>query len=128
MALFERERKNGAKVWAGETVNLYEAMQRKRRGEPVIKRTSENGGRFLFSIASRDIIELDDQSSGGRELFVVRSIESDSKKIRFVPIKDARKLKDIGKAGFTAVPSSLRSRNCSKVVVTPLGDIRSARD
>jgi len=116
----------GAVRWEGKVVSLFEATQRLRRGEPVVRRDDCNGGRFLFSLSCGDVIELDREGTG-RALYVVRTVPQ-SKQIRFVPIHDARRLKEIPKSGMTAVPDSLRRRNCRKVVVTPLGEVRRAAD
>ena len=113
--------------WGGEVVSLFEAYQRKRGDLPVVNHNFGEGKAFLFSLANGDIIELDSLSGQKRELFVIRSIPKD-KHIRFVPINDSRKLDDIGKKGFTLMPNPMKKRNCRKVIVTPLGEVRNAND
>ncbi len=114
--------------WDCEVVSMYEAYQRKRNKQPIVNRIFGEGKTFLFSIAGGEIIELDDlDNSENRSLYVVRTVPK-SKQIYFVPVNDARMLKDIGKKGLTAPPETLRKRNCRKVVVTPLGEVRNAND
>lgn len=114
------------KKWEGHVVSLLEAYQRRRKGEPIIKRDHGDKKDLVFSLANREVIELDSAEQGEpRYLFVVRTV---SEQLRFVHIEDARTLKDIGKKGLTAHPDSLRMRNCIKVLITPLGEVRRAND
>jgi CRISPR-associated endonuclease Csn1 len=124
MEIVEVNDPNGKTRWEGHVVSMYEAYRRKRNGSPIIKRDHGPGKRFLFSIAGGDTIELGN-SSDSRELFIVRTVPQ-SKQIRFVPINDARKLADIPKTGNTAYPETLRSRSCTKAIVTPIGQLRRA--
>lgn len=41
-----------------ETVSLFEAASRLSRGESVVKKTSDGGGRFLCSLAKGDMLEV----------------------------------------------------------------------
>jgi len=127
MEVFETTNKKGEVKWGAEVVSMFDAYARKNADGPIINRDFGKKRKFLFSLAGHEIIELDDVD-GKRSLFVIRSIEKSNGKVRFVPINDARTLNDIGKAGFTALPEPLRKRNCRKVVVTPLGEIRRAND
>lgn len=113
--------------WDCYIVSMFEAYQRLKNNEPIIKREFGENKKFLFSLAGNEIIELDSLKGNRRDLFVVRTIPK-SKQLYFVAINDARKLKDIGKKGLTAKPDSLRERHCRKVVVTPLGEVRYAND
>lgn len=127
MALYEIKDKDGNILkWDAEVVNLFEATQRLKQDLPVVDRTDRLGRTFLFSLSGGDIIQLEDQD-GNDALYVVRTIPQ-MKQVRFVPICDARLLKEIGKSGLTAYPESLRKRKCRKVVVTTLGEVRTARD
>lgn len=112
--------------WEGHVVSLFEAHRRLRSGEPIVRREHGAGKKFLFSLACGEIIQLD-LSDGQRGLFVVRTVPL-SKQVRFIPIQDARKLKDISKEGQTGYPETLRKRNCRKVTVGPLGEVRDAHD
>ncbi len=112
--------------WEGHVVDLFEARRRLDRREPVIKKDHGSGKCFLFSLANGNVIELD-QDDGSRGLCIVRTIETSSN-IRWVSIRDARKLAGRSKAGETARPDPLRKKNCCKVTVDPLGRVRRARD
>lgn len=112
--------------WEGYVVSLYEAYQRLRSKQSIIKKDHGEGKKFLFSIAGGETIELDTED-GKRGLFVVRTVPQ-SRQIYFVPINDSRKLTEIGKIGLTAKPDSLREKDCVKVLITPLGEVRRAFD
>ncbi|MCD6282989.1 type II CRISPR RNA-guided endonuclease Cas9 [bacterium] len=112
--------------WEGYVVSMFEAYQRKKRKEPIVKRDHGPGKKFLFSIAGGDTIELQ-KEEGKSELFVVRTV-AQSTQIRFVPVHDARTLLEIGKVGLTAVPETLRKWNCRKVAVNRLGEVHYQND
>lgn len=114
--------------WEGVVVSMYEAASRLRppRREAVVQRDHGPRRCFLFSLACGDIVELD-QDDGLRGLFILRSVGSGTD-VRWLGVNDARVEKSFSRAGRTARPNSLRSRNCRKVTVTPLGEIRYARD
>jgi CRISPR-associated endonuclease Csn1 len=118
--------KNGKEKWEGYVVDMLEAYRRKTQKEPIIKKDHGEGKEILISLANGEIIELD-TNDGKRELFVIRTVPK-SKQIYFAPISDSRKLTDIGKKDLTSYPDGLRVRNCKKVVVTPLGEVRYAND
>jgi CRISPR-associated endonuclease Csn1 len=127
MEIFEVLDEKGQTIkWDAEVVSMYDAYQRKIKGEPIVRRNHGKRTCFLFSLACGEIIELDNED-GSRSLYRVRTVPQ-SKQIRFVPINDARPLKDISKVGMTAYPETLRKRNCRKVLVTPLGEVRYAND
>ena len=119
-------KKGDKTAWEGYVVSMFEAYQRLKNGQAVIKKDFGVGKKFLFSVAGGEIIELDNHE-GDRSLYVVRTVPK-SKWLYFVPINDARKLRDIGKKGLTASPERLRKQNCKKMVVTSLGEIRYAND
>ena len=119
--------------WEAHVVSMFEAYQRKKNKEPIVKRdwsdeTEKDGKprKFLFSLAGGDTIELQ-KEEGKRELFIVRTVPQ-MKQVRFVPINDARRLKDIGKVGFTAYPETLRKWHCRKVAVNPIGEVHYQND
>lgn len=120
------------KKWDAEVVSMLEAYRRLAAKEPVIKRDHGPNTKFLFSLANRDVVELD--TDGSRRLFVIRTITKmkHSKVVLFVPINSARSKTDIkqneGFSGLNATPKSLRERNCIKLRITPLGEVRNAAD
>jgi len=112
--------------WEGHVVSLFDAYRRIRNGEPIVARDFGPNRRFKFSLANGEVIGLK-VAQNQRSLYVVRSVMAD-KRIRFVPINDARKLEKIGRKGLTAGPEILRRRGCAKALVTPLGEVRDAHD
>jgi hypothetical protein len=106
---------------------MYEAHERLRKKEPIIKKDLGEGKEFVFSLAKGETIELNNDD-GTRGLYIVRMLSKADKRIRFVPIDDARILKEISTEGRRPYPDGLRKLNCKKVTVTPLGEVRYAND
>lgn len=115
--------------WQAEVVPLLSAYQRRAGGQPIVNRNHGENSKFVFSLASSEIIELGDLDNpeSNRRLYILRTIPS-SKQVYYVPLDDARTQGAIGKTGLTAMPDTLRRRGCRKMVITPLGEIRSAND
>jgi CRISPR-associated endonuclease Csn1 len=128
MEIIEFTDKKGNAKWEGDIVSLLEAKCRVKDGEPIVKRDFGEGKIFKFSIKCGDIVELE-QEPGKRELFIIRTVPQ-SRQISFVRLTDSRKQADIkqSKEWFTAMPNSLKDKNCRKVTVTPLGEVRRAND
>jgi CRISPR-associated endonuclease Csn1 len=130
--ILEVRNKKGAVKWEGEVVTMLEAMRRLRAGEPVVRRDHGPEKRFLFSLCGGDTIELD--SEGSRQLYVVRSTSPAGGGryvlVEFVRNNEARNVGHIKKGGewSKALLDPLRERNCRKVVVSPLGEVRAAND
>jgi len=127
--ILETKDKRGNVRWDGCMVSTYEAMHRLRAHQPVVQRDHGPEKRFLFSLAGREVVELDEDEDGSRRLYVVRDVsvrESGYVRVRFVGINDARKKDDIAKAGawYEKPIQGLRRAGCCKVVVTPLGEVR----
>ncbi|MDD4051914.1 MAG: type II CRISPR RNA-guided endonuclease Cas9 [candidate division Zixibacteria bacterium] len=120
------------KKWDAEVVSMLEAYRRLAADKPIINRDHGPNTKFLFSLANRDVVELD--TDGSRRLFVIRTITKmkHSKVVVFVPINSARSKTDIkqneGFSGLNATPKSLRERSCRKLRITPLGEVRNAAD
>ncbi|HAF07883.1 MAG: type II CRISPR RNA-guided endonuclease Cas9 [bacterium] len=115
------------KKWDGYVVSLLEAYERKKKKLPIVNKNLGEGKKFLFSLAKGEIIELDTEN-GKRELFVVRIISASNNQIKFTRINDSRKITDIPATGLTACPSSLKKRNCKKVVINILGEKHYSND
>jgi CRISPR-associated endonuclease Csn1 len=130
--IFEITDAKGRLKWEGRIVTVYEAMRRKRMGEPIVDRTPQKeweNGRFVFSLSGGDTFELDTNTETERELFVARSISIQKAiqyiVVEYVSIREARKIKEIkadGKWNSKGL-DPLRKLKCRKVVVTPLGEI-----
>ncbi|HET7099683.1 MAG TPA: hypothetical protein VFJ52_00920, partial [Terriglobia bacterium] len=117
--------------WDGEVVPMSEAYKRLRAGKPVVQRDHGPLVRFKFSLAPGEVIECDD-GKGGRSLWVSRGVASyeSGPRLLLVPQNDARKKKDILKAGFFWSPmlNPLRKLHPHKVVVNPIGEVTEAHD
>lgn len=115
--------------WEGYVVSMLEAKQRLKMKEPVVKKDFGANTKFKFSICCNDIIEVDIEDK--KEICVVRTIPL-SKQIAFVKHTEARKKTDVQndkvKAWFTALPDPMRKKNCRKLTITPLGEVRRAND
>ena len=113
--------------WEGDLVNRFDAVQRVRRGEPVVRRDWGPGKRFRFSLAPGEMFTLPDED-GSPKLYIVRSISEG--RVEFVRSTDARRKVDIKAAHewFVHPPNTLRKAGCRKVRVTYLGEVLSAND
>lgn len=117
--------------WGGEVVSMSEAYQRLKTGRSIVQRDFEPLAKFQFSLAPGEVIECDD-GNGGRALWVSRGVASydSGPRLLLVPISDARKKKDILKAGLFWSPfvNPLRKLNPRKVIVSPIGEVTEAHD
>lgn len=135
MEILETEDKKGQPRWEGVVVSTYEAMQRLRAKKPVVQSDHGPGKKFLFSLAGGEIIEID-ENDGTRGLYVIRTVSksrSGGKEypaVEFVSITDARKKEEIKSKGAwgSALVEPLRKKNCRKMLITPLGEVRWAND
>lgn len=117
--------------WVGEVVTMFEAYQRLKAHQPVVKRDHGPSAKFKFSLAPGEVIECDD-GHGGRKLWVVRGTTSQDgcPRLFLVPINDAREKSDIVKSGLYWRPflNPLRKLSSRKVVVSPLGELSEVHD
>jgi len=122
--------------WEGLPVSLYEAMERKRRKEPVIRREHPDGPAwtFRFSLMGGDTIELHrecDHANGQclPTLYRIRTIAGNGQ-LSLVTATDARLIKSIkdAKEWWSPRADNLRKLGCRKVVVDLLGRVHPAND
>jgi len=130
--IFELLDKKGQKKWVARIVSRYQAMRRLVKGEQVVKCEHDGGGRFVFSLAPGETIEIDEQD-GKRALFIVRVVsqkKTGGVEFECVHVNDARKKADIraNHASLRKTPNKLAELNCRKVTVHPLGEVRWAND
>jgi len=114
--------------WEGKVVTLLEAVQRLRAGLPIVNRDHGPDTRFLFSLALREAVRMDD-GQGGRMLCVVVVVSQTQQgriDLEFRRHHDARP----GMQGerIRKTPNSLRLAHAEKVVVDPLGRVWPAHD
>lgn len=126
--VLEKRDRQGIVTWDRVLVDRLEAHRRLRAKLPVIQRNHGAAGKFLFSLAPGELIEVDD-GQGGRMFCRVRSVNKDPR-VGYVLSTDARLKGDISAAGdlFRHSIDQLRAIRLRKVVVDPLGGVRPAYD
>ncbi len=112
--------------WGCEVVSLLEAVRRKQAHKPIVRREDSEGREFLFSLAPRDVLEIDGQG-GKRELVVIRAV-SQEPRIAYVSVRDARKKSEMEAAYVRKTPNALFKLNARKVRVSPIGEVTEAHD
>lgn len=128
--IFEVADKKGNPKWEGRVVSMYECCRRRAKGLPVVDRTHPDGGQFVFSLCGGDMVEMLDEGEN-KALYVVRGISefsSGALVIDFLKHNDARGISKVPRAGRTKVPNVMLQAECKKVTVSPLGEVRYARD
>jgi CRISPR-associated endonuclease Csn1 len=119
--IFEHIDKKGQTRRDGHVITTFEAVQRRLRGEFVVKRDYHDGKKFVCSAAINEafMLRLDD---GREELFRVQKISSNQQ----VFFRHHTFSGDLQKSkGISKKPNTLIGR---KVSVDPLGRIWTARD
>jgi CRISPR-associated endonuclease Csn1 len=114
--------------WEGQTVSRFEAVQRKRRGEAIVKRDHGANRRFKFSISASEHLMMH-KGSQGECLYRVENISGSN--LELILHTDARPStlrKSIPSARVRASASTLRGLQARKVTVCPLGEILPAND
>lgn len=129
--IVEVEDEKGQPRWEGRIVTLIEAIKRLRNRQPIVQRDHGEGKKWVFSLAGGETIQLTD--GGITKLYTVRTItvrRGQYVEIAYVPISDARTKTEIRekKEWRTDLLEPLRKLQCRKVLVTPLGEVRYARD
>ncbi|MGN1273934.1 MAG: type II CRISPR RNA-guided endonuclease Cas9, partial [Thermoguttaceae bacterium] len=123
--------------WTGHVVTLFDAVQRKKQGKPVIQRDHGPGKRFKFSLAINEYMLLDKPDSNP-QLYRVISLEKDGRinmklhtDASASPSKDNSKTKEERNAARNAsrfnINKDLRGKS-QKVKVDYLGGIHPAND
>ncbi len=114
--------------WNGLPVSRLEALERRRKGDAVVKREHgpEGEERFKFSLMNADTLEVNGERQG---LYVVRSVWAEGR-LTLVRLHDARKMTDIRAAKQVWFPTvdTLRELRCRKVAVDVQGKVHPAND
>jgi len=122
--IFEYTDDKGHTRREGVVVSMFEAAQRIRRGEPIVKRDHGPGKRFVMSLAKNEMVmlKLDDESY---QLHRVQKISPGLIALR--PHYYAGKVSDYDKPPLIQrrTPSTLEGY---KVTIDPLGRIHPAND
>jgi CRISPR-associated endonuclease Csn1 len=117
--IFEYTDEKGRTKRDGRVITMFDAVQRSRQGEPVVKKDYSDDRKFSCSLAINELFEFDDES---KELYRVQKISS-NKQIFF---RHHIFGGDLGKSkGISKVPETLKGR---KVTVDLLGRIYPAND
>jgi CRISPR-associated endonuclease Csn1 len=106
--------------WKINAVSRLDAMERMRRGEPVVARDAT----FKFSLSVGDSVLMDD-GAGREQLFRVRGVSG--REIALWPHTEAGPKKDASGV-VRASGELLRQRRARKVTVTPSGEVSPAND
>jgi CRISPR-associated endonuclease Csn1 len=119
------------KRWECEVVDTLGAMDRLRKGQPVVRKEAE-GKRFLFSIATGDTLKLHNPGEWPEYLHVrkVSKTLDGRMEIAGVSINDARLKKDIvNTKEFYRIASVIKLQNLDpqKVTVLPCGEVLVAK-
>ncbi len=135
--IFETKDKKGRTVWDANVVSMFEAMQRKKRGEEIIQRKLIRDGKevedakFLFSLCKGDIVFMKDIKDESKyEYFKLIKMDINCV-LMFLPIYMARIPEKNGKKDFTGLTrrlSSLLSSEAKKHSVNILGESQIAHD
>lgn len=123
--------KNGVeKEWRAEVVSTFEAHRRLREKEPVVRRDFGPGTRFLFSLALREALTLND----GR-LLIVRGIAEKQDGSQFIEFKehnDGRSAQQMrqkgGRVGLALTSSQFKAKGLRKLRVDALGNVFPANE
>ncbi|OHB66451.1 MAG: type II CRISPR RNA-guided endonuclease Cas9 [Planctomycetes bacterium RBG_13_63_9] len=116
--------------WEGHIVSLFEAVGRRRRGQPIIRRDHGENKRFKFSLAGGEHVVMEHEPEKPR-LYRVASISG--KNVEFRLHCDARPIillrqKEYSAGRVRRSADSLRMAKARKVAVDPLGNIFPAND
>lgn len=126
-----RKDKKGRVKWEDHAVTLLEAVQRKKRRQPIIKRDWGPDAQFVMWFCPGDSMWLDNEQ-GKPQVFVIKSVSKANYELRLH--NDARMAKDIRKAGKAGGRINIKSadafriRNARKVIVSPIGEVTAADD
>jgi len=123
--------KNGnEKKWEGPIVSTFNAVRRRREGEPIIRRDHGEGKRFKFSLAGGEHVLM---CYDGQQEQLYRVTTVTGKEVEFVLHSDARPItlrKKIREKGARprGAPEKLRKCGARKVSIDPLGNVLPAND
>lgn len=116
--------------WEGHLVSRFEAMQRVRRGEPVVQTNWGNEKQFRFSISGGDCLAMPHGQTGQSPvLFTVANISARELELR--SNSDARAATTLRKtpgARRRETPENLRRAGAFKVIIDPMGNVFPCND
>jgi CRISPR-associated endonuclease Csn1 len=116
------------KKWEGHIVSLFEAVRRRKDGEPVVQKDFGPGKKFMFTLTGNEYVLMEDKE-GEEQLFRVLSISDNLIELRLH--NDARPstvVRKIKKARTVCTYKAFFDRKARKVLVDPLGKTLPAHD
>jgi CRISPR-associated endonuclease Csn1 len=135
VAIFAMLDKRGIeKRWKSIIVSLFEAMDRKRKGQPIVQTSYPEAGDYVFkfSLMGGDTVLLHkdcdhNQNPCNPSVWRLRSIAANGQ-LSLVRINDARPKSEIIKAKewWSPIEDTLRELDAVKVVIDSLGRIHQA--
>jgi len=111
--------------WDGEVVSMFDAAQRVRRHEPIIRRDMGEGKKFVMSLSINEIVKVTENGESG--YWRVQKIDAGNMRITFRPQNDARKSQDKTFEKTISV-EPLKKLAPAKVTLDPLGREHPAHD
>lgn len=117
-----------------EVVSLHEASRRLARRESIIRRDRQDGAKFIFALATGEVVEIKDGEEKG--IWVVKGVEADGR-AALARHNDARPstTNEASRLGMDAALQKFRPRlggllrrGAQKVSIDPIGYVRPARD
>jgi len=119
--------RNGKPRWKGYVVTTFEAMRRLRAREPVVKRDHGNVKQFLFSLTQGDVMRIGSEDGQPAYVKVLTFwLQAGEARLQVRALSDGRPTTQ--DRGRSYMVTKLGKLQCSKVSVTPLGEVRRAND
>ena len=127
LAIFARLNEKGEETgWEGEIVTLFDALQRKKRSQPIFEK-NRPGLKFKFSLKKGDIVTWN--KDGKEYTCIVRSITAEIR-VYLAPIREARDIATLkaAKLFFRPALSAAREGNMRKYRMNIFGELQRAND
>lgn len=132
--IFETKDKKGRTIWDANVVSMFEAMQRKRRGEEIIQRKLIRDGKvvedakFLFSLCKGDTVYMKD-SDGKFEYFIVKGFSLYTSGTLIIDIwKHIISKRPESRSGNTRTLGTFQQSEGKKCSINVLGEVQIAHD
>ena len=128
LAIFAKLDEKGEETgWEGEIVTLFDAVQRKKSNLPIFEK-ERPGLKFKYSLKQGDIVTWN--KDGKEYTCIVRAITLDTGKPRIwmIPVRDARKLKDIKDMLFRPFLPAAFKGELQKFRMNIFGELQRAHD
>lgn len=132
--IFETVDKKGKTVWDANVVSMFEAVQRKKKGQEVIQRKLIRDGKevenakFLFSLCKGDMVYMKDKD-GNFDYYVIKGISIFSSGTLLIDIwKHVIAKRPDSRSGNTRTLGTLQQSEARKIAINVLGEVQIAHD